>query len=1035
MNSDPIFLTQHIILCEHLCNPPIEVQDLFQDIQDGRILMALLEELSGCKLLHGLKKSSHRIFRLNNIAKVLSFLEERNVKLISIDAADVVDGNSSIILGLIWNIILFFQIKELTSNLRSQFSSTSSFSSIPTSTHRSNCNTSMAVGQMVTTTTEEHSRQFKKLLQWAQKQTRRYGIAIQDFGKSWTSGLGFLAIIKSIDSSLVDMRKALMRNARENLEDAFRIAHYSLGIPCLLEPKDVTISAPDEHSIMTYVAQFLEHFPAIEEQKERYPLIKRSISMGRLCNLDTQHLGNSVHSSRVRERRIMFQMDCAQPPPQILFSCVSENRGCLPLSIQPAMSRIWFSEDLLPHSTRLEDNLRSAEENAKESTEEITTNLTSNSLQLTHSNSLFDSMLPKLVKTESVMGDSAISFPDSWVESKDGVVPVKCCESQSDSATHCEMDCATHVDITCSDGVPVPVKHEVPDGQSVSESYTVEGIFSLNCRDDIQVKVQEKQKEQRELGYKGVEEKKEVDFKNRTEYILPTQLRKLSLENIHENKDFMFRQIHANYSLKDEGLSKGEPPVRRRSSFGAQESDDNQFHACPKTKKQLSSQQELSEVLSVPSTSNEEQKCLKQDMDPLGNSQVDEKITDSQDVKGLELENECYKTDCRYKQMSANSIVNYEVFLMAHNDKCVSDADDYQLESDNTNQDKCFIKTELEPYYDKQIQQQDSVTSRSYNQGFFKQSDSEVNEGQFDCQKSLMRVNIDNVFQVENEWEKSVCSLQDRKQSVENFLPLEVISENQKEVIGYSDLQAKLSTENQYGELKISSNYNAETYSVNTDNMSPTTQKAGHLVASQNTFDSDNTQPQGNNGDLCYEPPGSSMKMNAFSTDFSQASDFVEPMDLFCPYKGEALFPEPHDKMQSCPSVLSVTALEQAPASETVPEDQPLYLMDEDFVKFLKDDKVMTDIKYKTFSTSEPKKQCQGHVGQIKGFIGSVFPPDCSGLSETQQDRQGSSETMRWRESWEPYLLLVLWLLLYCLWLLPQMELKTLPNLLFNINY
>ncbi|KAG7257104.1 hypothetical protein CRUP_010631 [Coryphaenoides rupestris] len=91
------------------CDPPTEVQDLFRDIQDGRILMALLEELSGCKLLHGFKKSSHRIFRLNNIAKVLTFLEERNVKLVSIDAADIADGNSSIILGLIWNIILFFQ--------------------------------------------------------------------------------------------------------------------------------------------------------------------------------------------------------------------------------------------------------------------------------------------------------------------------------------------------------------------------------------------------------------------------------------------------------------------------------------------------------------------------------------------------------------------------------------------------------------------------------------------------------------------------------------------------------------------------------------------------------------------------------------------------------------------------------------------------------------------------------------------------------------------------------------------------------------
>lgn len=65
----------------------------------------------------------------------------------------------------------------------------------------------------------------------------RYGVAVQDFGRSWTSGLAFLALIKSIDSSLVDMRKALLRSPRDNLEDAFRIAHFSLGIPRLLEPE------------------------------------------------------------------------------------------------------------------------------------------------------------------------------------------------------------------------------------------------------------------------------------------------------------------------------------------------------------------------------------------------------------------------------------------------------------------------------------------------------------------------------------------------------------------------------------------------------------------------------------------------------------------------------------------------------------------------------------------------------------------------------------------------------------------------------
>ncbi|XP_061551471.1 interaptin-like isoform X2 [Phycodurus eques] len=1089
------------------CNPPIEVQDLFQDIQDGRILMALLEELSGCKLLHGFKKSSHRIFRLNNIAKVLSFLEERNVKLVSIDAVDVVDGNSSIILGLIWNIILFFQIKELTGNIRSQFSSTSSLSSVPTSSNRSNCNTSMAGRQMVTTTTREHSNAFRKLLQWVQKQTRKYGVPIQDFGKSWTSGLAFLAVIKSIDPSLVDMRKALLRNARENLEDAFRIAHYSLGIPRLLEPEDVTISAPDEQSIMTYVSQFLEHFPGMEEQKESYPLIERSISVGRLnfCDHDTHHLGNSVHSSRVRERCIMFQMDCAQPPPQILFSFVPENRASVPPSIQPAISHTWSSEDFLAHSTCMEDNLSNAEENAEEPTEEVLTNLTSNSLQLTNSHSFFDSMLPELVKTESVMGDSAISSPDSWVESEDGVVPEKCCESQRDNSlcdwsTPCDMYCATHVEITCADGGSVPITCEVPDDQSITETYIDEGIFSLNSMDDIQVNVQkEEEKEEGELDYKGFGEKKEVDFKNQTEDILPKPLKKLTLENAHENKDSKFRQTNANYSLKDEAASQEEPPVRRRSSLGAQEGDDtNQFHAYPKTEKRLCSKQEFSEVLSVPSTSNEEQECLKRAMDPVRNSQVNEKCIHSQAVNGVELENECYKTDCQHKQMSANSIGKDEVSLdvdplVVHcdTDKFVSCGDDNQLESDHTNQAQCFSKTELQPYSHKQHWQQDRVTPRSYKQDFLKQADSQVNEGHFDCQKSLRGVNIDTVFQLEEEWEKTVCSLQDRrKESGENILPVEVFAETQKEAIGYPDLQAKLNTENQYGDSKISSNQNAEGCPVNTEDMSPTTQTAGHHDDPQkNIFDSDNPQPLGKNSDLCYEPLGSSAKMNDFSTDFSHASDFIEPMDLFYPYKREALFPEPLDnKMQSRPSVLSVSALEPAPVCETVPEDQPLYLMDEDFVvKLLKEDTVKTAIKYKTLSTSEQKEQCQLPLGQIRGLIGSVFPPDCSDLSEAQQDSRGSSceNTMRlgpkspcqneimippvlrqrnrvqfshamdnqttmtafsrkyrngdsefcWSESWEPYLLFVLWLVLYCLWLLPQMDLKTFPSLLFNINH
>ncbi|XP_019497999.1 PREDICTED: calmin [Hipposideros armiger] len=70
--------TRWINLHLEKCNPPLEVKDLFVDIQDGKILMALLEVLSGRNLLHEYKSSSHRIFRLNNIAKALKFLEDSN---------------------------------------------------------------------------------------------------------------------------------------------------------------------------------------------------------------------------------------------------------------------------------------------------------------------------------------------------------------------------------------------------------------------------------------------------------------------------------------------------------------------------------------------------------------------------------------------------------------------------------------------------------------------------------------------------------------------------------------------------------------------------------------------------------------------------------------------------------------------------------------------------------------------------------------------------------------------------------------------
>lgn len=66
---------------------------------------------------------------------------------------------------------------------------------------------------------------------------RRFGVEVHDFGRSWRSGLAFLALIKSINPYLVDLTESLSKQPRENIQLAFTIAQHSLDIQPLLEPE------------------------------------------------------------------------------------------------------------------------------------------------------------------------------------------------------------------------------------------------------------------------------------------------------------------------------------------------------------------------------------------------------------------------------------------------------------------------------------------------------------------------------------------------------------------------------------------------------------------------------------------------------------------------------------------------------------------------------------------------------------------------------------------------------------------------------
>ncbi|XP_044531402.1 nesprin-1-like [Gracilinanus agilis] len=248
-------------------SPPLVVDDLFEDMKDGIKLLALLEVLSGQKLPCEQGRHMKRIHSVANIGTALKFLEGRRsmyrgspIKLVNINSTDIADGRPSIVLGLVWTIILYFQIEELTSNLpqlQSLSSSTSSMDSVLSSETASPPNK-----RKVATKAQGNAK--KALLKWVQyTAAKQVGIEVKDFGRSWRSGVAFHSVIHAIRPELVDLEKVKGRSNRENLEEAFTIAETELGIPRLLDPEDVDVDKPDEKSIMTYVAQFLKYYPDV----------------------------------------------------------------------------------------------------------------------------------------------------------------------------------------------------------------------------------------------------------------------------------------------------------------------------------------------------------------------------------------------------------------------------------------------------------------------------------------------------------------------------------------------------------------------------------------------------------------------------------------------------------------------------------------------------------------------------------------------------------------------------------------------------
>ncbi|XP_077667973.1 alpha-actinin-2 isoform X2 [Eretmochelys imbricata] len=211
----------------HLRKAGTQIENIEDDFRNGLKLMLLLEVISGERLPKP-DRGKMRFHKIANVNKALDYIASKGVKLVSIGAEEIVDGNVKMTLGMIWTIILRFAIQDIS--------------------------------------VEETSAK-EGLLLWCQRKTAPYrNVNIQNFHLSWKDGLALCALIHRHRPDLIDYSKLNKDDPLRNINLAMEIAEKHLDIPKMLDAEDVVNTAsPDERAIMTYVSCYYHAFAGAQK--------------------------------------------------------------------------------------------------------------------------------------------------------------------------------------------------------------------------------------------------------------------------------------------------------------------------------------------------------------------------------------------------------------------------------------------------------------------------------------------------------------------------------------------------------------------------------------------------------------------------------------------------------------------------------------------------------------------------------------------------------------------------------------------------
>ncbi|GMT26946.1 hypothetical protein PFISCL1PPCAC_18243, partial [Pristionchus fissidentatus] len=248
---------------KHLRKATRNVDDLFIDLRDGNNLISLLEVLSAENLLR--ENGNTRFHRIQNIQYCLDWLKMKNIKLVNIRPEDIVEGNGKLTLGLIWTIILNFQVSVIKQRQRADAAAVRAAAG-----YANGGGETGSLNATLNSTLEalEGGSARDALLQWARRTTEGYPrVSVNNFSSSWRDGLAFNAILHRYRPKAInwDQISDPSVSNRERLANAFEVAKREFDVDKLLDPEDVDVDHPDEKSIITYVSSLYNNLPNLPE--------------------------------------------------------------------------------------------------------------------------------------------------------------------------------------------------------------------------------------------------------------------------------------------------------------------------------------------------------------------------------------------------------------------------------------------------------------------------------------------------------------------------------------------------------------------------------------------------------------------------------------------------------------------------------------------------------------------------------------------------------------------------------------------------